>query len=136
MAGWLEAYAESLELNIWVSSTVQKADWNETSKTWSAIVSRGGDTRNLNPKYLVFANGFGGGKPYMPEIPDKVCRRSTSFRTSSLFTYSQVSYKGTILHSVDYRSAKGFEGKKAIVVGACNSGSHFCPHRLSYCRTD
>ena len=123
MAGWVEAYAEFLELKIWTSSTVQRVKWNETKKTWSIEVSRGdGTIRVLRPKHVVFATGFGAGKPYTPEIPGRVCK----FETQCIFTSNplQDRYEGTVLHSVKYRSAKGFEGKKAIVVGACNSGGY------------
>ncbi|EJC99584.1 FAD/NAD-binding domain-containing protein [Fomitiporia mediterranea MF3/22] len=105
IAGWLEAYATSLELNVWMLSTVQKATWDENGKVWNVAIAReDGPVRFLQCKFLVFANGFGGGNPYIPDIP------------------GQDLFEGVIEHSARFRSAKSFVGKKAIVVGACNSG--------------
>lgn len=78
LAGWVEAYAELLELNVWTSSIVQRVTWNESKKTWSIKVLRhGGDIRTLNCRHLVFASGFGAGRPYTPEIPGKVHKLET-----------------------------------------------------------
>ncbi|KAF8835468.1 FAD/NAD(P)-binding domain-containing protein [Paxillus ammoniavirescens] len=68
LAGWLEGYASFLELNVWTSSTVTKAEWNDETKTW----------------------------------------------TSDL--------KGEMVHSAQFTSGENYVGKKATVVGACNSG--------------
>lgn len=74
--------------------------------------------------HLIFATGYGGGFPNMPDLEGKA---SFSFmnparvRRSSLF---QDIYDGTILHSSQYKSFSDFTGKKAVVVGACNSGEN------------
>ena len=36
----------------------------------------------------------------------------------------QDAFRGQVYHSSEYRSGKDFKGKKAIVVGACNSGAN------------
>ncbi|EGO01158.1 hypothetical protein SERLA73DRAFT_87605 [Serpula lacrymans var. lacrymans S7.3] len=115
LADWLESYANFLELNVWTSSTVQSASWNKQEKTWTVEISRKGKAnRTFTIKHLVFATGFGGGIPITPEIPGKE------------------HYKGTAVHSSGFTSAADYVGKKAIVVGACNSGhdlaQDFCNH--------
>lgn len=73
MANFLEAYAETLELNVWTSSTIQTATWDDTAKNWSVAISKGGDeSRTLIVKHLIFATGFGGGVANMPLIPHEV----------------------------------------------------------------
>lgn len=66
-----------MELNVWTSSTVQSMK-EVSGKGWSVIVKRGdGTTRTFTPRHVVFAQGFGGGKPIMPTYPGMV---SKSFR--------------------------------------------------------
>ncbi|KAG2097524.1 uncharacterized protein F5147DRAFT_583538 [Suillus discolor] len=114
LADWLEAYASFLELDVWTASTITKTSWDDSTKTWSVEVNRGGKgTRVLTVKHLVFATGSGG-RPKVPEIPGKA------------------SFKGTAVHSSDFKSAADHIGKKAIVVGCCNSAhdiaQDFCSH--------
>ncbi|KAH7907304.1 hypothetical protein BJ138DRAFT_1214828 [Hygrophoropsis aurantiaca] len=104
LADWLEGYAKFLELSVWTASTITKTSWDEKTKTWTVEISRGGHgTRTLSVKHLVFATGFGG-RAVVPDIPGKT------------------SYKGIAVHSSEFTSAADYVGKKAIVVGACNSG--------------
>jgi cation diffusion facilitator CzcD-associated flavoprotein CzcO len=68
----LEGYAKFLELNVWTASTIKKASWDDTTKTWTVEVDREGkDTRILTVKHLVFATGLDA-RPKVPEIPGKV----------------------------------------------------------------
>ncbi|KAH7889061.1 hypothetical protein F5I97DRAFT_784725 [Phlebopus sp. FC_14] len=103
LAGWLEGYANYLELNVWTSSNVTKTQWNEETKTWTVEIERGTDKRVFQVKHLVFATGFGG-RPKIPDIPGKS------------------DYKGEAIHSSQFTSAANYIGKKALVIGACNSG--------------
>ncbi|KIK66458.1 hypothetical protein GYMLUDRAFT_257766 [Collybiopsis luxurians FD-317 M1] len=104
LANFLEAYAETLELSVWTSSTVTTSSWDASTKSWQVTVSRGGKDRKMKVKHIVFGTGFGGGIPNIPVVAnaDK--------------------FKGQIFHSSNFKSASEFKGKKAIVVGACNSG--------------
>ncbi|KAG1901997.1 uncharacterized protein F5891DRAFT_1163681 [Suillus fuscotomentosus] len=83
LADWLEAYASFLELDVWTASTITKTSWNDSTKTWSVEVDRGGrGTRVLTVKHLVFATGSGG-RPKVPDIPGKasfkgICRNRRS----------------------------------------------------------
>ncbi|KAG1861584.1 hypothetical protein DFJ58DRAFT_777488 [Suillus subalutaceus] len=103
-----------LELDVWTASTIIKTSWNDSTKTWTVEVNRGGKgTRVLTVKHLVFATGSGG-RPYVPDIPGKA------------------SFKGSAVHSSEFKSAANHVGKKAIVVGCCNSAhdiaQDFCSH--------
>ncbi|KIM76995.1 hypothetical protein PILCRDRAFT_796588 [Piloderma croceum F 1598] len=105
LADWLESYAQSLELNVWTSSVVLKASQDPSTRHWFVTVKRAdGSERVLHPHHLVFAVGFGGGGPNMPVYP------------------GMNEFEGQILHSSQYSKASDHAGKKAIVVGACNSG--------------
>jgi len=89
---------------VWTSAEITKTAWNADSKTWSVTIKRQSETRNLSVEHLVFATGFGGGMPRMPNV------------------LNQDMFKGKILHSSTFKTARDFAGKKAVVVGACNSG--------------
>ncbi|KAF5368487.1 hypothetical protein D9758_002393 [Tetrapyrgos nigripes] len=104
LGNFLESYAELLELNVWTSALLQKADYDDSTKIWQVTVKHGDQERKLSVRHLIFAVGFGGGQPKMPVIPN------------------QSSFKGGVMHSSEFKSAKSYKGKKVLVVGACNSG--------------
>ena len=73
LANWLEAYAETLELNVWTSATVTKAMWiNETQRWRVKIELQDVRPRYFDVKHLVFASGMSGGSLVIPEIPERV----------------------------------------------------------------
>lgn len=72
LADWLEFYAEALELNVWLSSRVVETNWDADTKTWLVYILREGALRTITVKHLVFATGYGGGFPKMPDIQGKV----------------------------------------------------------------
>ena len=57
MGDWLEAYASIFELDLWTSTTCDRASWNEASQDWTVTVTRDGKSLALRPKQLVFATG-------------------------------------------------------------------------------
>ncbi|KAJ3893387.1 hypothetical protein GG344DRAFT_87211 [Lentinula edodes] len=106
IAGWLEYYAEAMELNVWTSCQVTKAVRNEASGTWTVTVEYSSDKKErtfYNIKHLVFATGFNGNQPNIPMYP------------------GTDSFKGQIIHSSQYKMASDFAGKKVVVIGACTS---------------
>ncbi|KAI0653806.1 FAD/NAD-P-binding domain-containing protein [Cubamyces menziesii] len=108
LAGWLEYYAEAMELNIWTSSTVTKAE-QDANNEWNVTVEKAdGSTRVFHVKHLVFAIGLGGNNPNIPEFPGRE------------------EYQGQVLHSIFHNSAKDHIGKKVLVVGACTSAHDIC----------
>jgi len=44
------------------------ASWNAEAKMWSIDIHRNGDVRRVTVRHLIFATGFGGGYPKMPNI--------------------------------------------------------------------
>ncbi|KAJ4469877.1 hypothetical protein J3R30DRAFT_3661401 [Lentinula aciculospora] len=103
MADWLESYATTLELNIWLSSTVVAATQDVDNK-WNVRVQRkDGSERVFRVNHLVVATGLGDGIPNMPNIPN-----------SNVF-------KGTVQPSSLYRRASDYQGHKVIVIGAGNA---------------
>ena len=107
LAGWLEYYAEAMELNVWTSSTVLKAV-QDANNEWDVSVQRpDGSTRVLHVRHVVSAIGLGGNTPYFPEIPGKE------------------EYEGQVLHSIFHGSAKDHIGKKVFIVGSATSGASF-----------
>ncbi|KAL4245311.1 FAD/NAD(P)-binding domain-containing protein [Abortiporus biennis] len=104
LAGWLEAYAEALELNIWTSSVVTHAERDEANGKWVVTVKRGGGTeRVFRVDHLVFCLGLGAGSPNIPNIPGRE------------------EFEGEVLHSTQHKTAKDHIGKKVFIVGACTS---------------
>ncbi|KAJ3967698.1 hypothetical protein EV361DRAFT_929427 [Lentinula raphanica] len=106
LAGWLEYYAEAMEINIWTSCEVTKAVLDETNKTWSVTVQfSDGKTHVFKSiKHLIFATGLKGNQPNIPSYP------------------GMDSFKGQILHSSQHNLASDHLGKKVVVIGACTSG--------------
>ena len=102
MGDWLEAYSTLFELDLWTSTTCDKATWNEASQDWTVTVTRMGKPLTLRPKHLVFATGAYG-PPKKPDWP------------------GMDSFKGTLLHSSAYQGAADFRGKRAVVIGAASS---------------
>lgn len=104
LAGWLEYFAEALELNVWTSSTVTKAE-QDANNEWNVTVEKAdGTTRVFHVKHLISAIGLGGNNPNIPEFPGRD------------------EYKGQILHSIYHNSAKDHLGKKVVIIGAATSG--------------
>jgi len=97
-----------MELNIWTSATVTKADRNEDTNTWTIHInlSNGQERVFTKVKHLIFATGFGSGEPNFPKYPD------------------MDKFKGEILHSMQHKLASDHVGKKVVVIGACTSGMH------------
>jgi hypothetical protein len=72
LGDWLECYATALDLNVWLSSSIANATFSQDARTWQVDVNRGGQTRRMIVKHIVFATGFGGGYPKIPSISGKV----------------------------------------------------------------
>ncbi|EER24455.1 Flavin-binding monooxygenase-like family protein [Coccidioides posadasii C735 delta SOWgp] len=96
---WFNRYG----INAWFSTNLESGKWDEDKKEWAIRVIREGKEVILTTKHLVLAVGGGGQIPRMPTFPDRE------------------KFKGVVLHSVDYTDAKGWRGKKGVVVGAANT---------------
>lgn len=108
MGDFLEAYVGLLELNVWLETEMVSSAWDDAKQQWTVTVERTvGDqktTRIFHPRHVVQATGHSGKKNF-PTIK------------------GMDSFKGTLCHSSEFRGAKPeAKGKRAIVVGSCNSG--------------
>lgn len=104
LAGWFEAYVESLELNYWPGTELERGHYDERSRRWTVML-RGADgaRREMHPRHVVMATGVSG-IPHVPEIP------------------SLRAFGGQVLHSSQYGDGDAWTGKTAIVIGTGNSG--------------
>ncbi|OKL62252.1 hypothetical protein UA08_02479 [Talaromyces atroroseus] len=110
MGDFLEAYATLLDLNVWTKTSLVSSSWDDGTKQWSVTVERKQhdgtkETRTFRPHHVILATGHSG-KKYFPSI-------------NGLDTF-----QGDVLcHSSEFKGARpNAQGKKAVVVGCCNSG--------------
>lgn len=113
LAEWFECYAKILELNVWTKSEPESASYDPVQQHWTVKINRttptGVETRTLHPKHIIQATGHAG-KKYMPAIPGMDAFQGSVICHSSEFPGAQTS--GT--------------GKRAVVIGACNSSHDIC----------
>ncbi|KAL9004760.1 MAG: hypothetical protein Q9188_002444 [Gyalolechia gomerana] len=112
LAEWFESYARLMELNVWTSTTLNDAKWDETKRQWTVTMTRkkaNGDTetRTLRPRHIVQATGHSG-EMKMPSIKGMDTFKGGNLCHSSQFKGAQMVPEG--------------QRKRAIVVGCCNSG--------------
>lgn len=105
LAGWIEAYAETMEINVWTETEFTSGEYDEESGTWTARLTRAdGTTRTIRCPHLVLATGSNSGVPNMPEIP------------------GIKDFTNEVIHSSQYTTGSAYAGKRAIVFGTGNSG--------------
>jgi cation diffusion facilitator CzcD-associated flavoprotein CzcO len=104
IADWFESYAWMLQLNVWTSTQVISAAYDEVSGRWTVELSRDGAPRVVRPRQLVFATGAHGGHPQPPALPGRE------------------SFAGTVVHSSSHQGGAALEGKRVITVGVGSSG--------------
>lgn len=109
LAEFFETYVKLLELNVWTSTNMTSTSWDDASKQWTVTLERrraDGSTekRTLHPHHIIQATGHSGKKnlPAFDGLND---------------------FKGDFLgHSSEFPGARpDSTGKKAVVIGACNS---------------
>ncbi|KAI1156390.1 hypothetical protein F4825DRAFT_459136 [Nemania diffusa] len=109
LAQFFESYAALLELDVWTRTELVYTKWDESKKVWTVIVNRKredgtSDIRTFYPRHIIQATGHSGKKnqPSMKGVEN--------FRGDRL------------CHSSEFPGAReNSQGKKAIVVGSCNS---------------
>ena len=105
LAGWLEAYAEAMELNVWTSTEVVNADYDETTSRWTVQLRTGvGEIRTMQAPHLIVAVGGSSSVPNKPDLP------------------GLDNFSGEVIHSSEFGSGLAHRGKRAIVIGTGNSG--------------
>lgn len=102
MGDWLEAYAKIFELNIWTSTSCERAHYDAATGIWTVEVVREGRRHVLRPRQLVFATGAYG-PPRTIDWP------------------GAADFAGTLMHSSAYQQGAPFAGKRCVVVGAASS---------------
>ncbi len=55
---WFESYASLMELNVWMNTRCDSAEYNEETKEWLVQIERGGEPkRRFKPRHLVLCTG-------------------------------------------------------------------------------
>jgi len=104
LAGWFEAYVESLELNYWAGTEFEGGRYDEQNGRWTVTLRRAdGTLRELHPRHIVMATGVSG-IPNIPELP------------------TLQNFRGKVLHSSRYDDGEAWKGRNALVIGTGNSG--------------
>lgn len=105
LADWFEAYANIMELKVWMKTEITEAQYDETKGQWNVVLSRNGDRRTLRPRHVVWCAGHLG-LPQVPTFP------------------GQSHFNGIIYHGNEHVDAGSYKprGKKVVVVGTGNSG--------------
>ncbi|OAA34327.1 flavin-containing monooxygenase [Metarhizium rileyi] len=109
LAQWFEAYADIMELNVWMKTKLIETSWDGITKCWTVRVERTKsdgsiEQRTFHPRHIIQATGHTGEK----NCP--VIKGMENFAGD------------LICHSSEFLEAReGREGKKAVVIGSCNS---------------
>ncbi|KAL8940157.1 MAG: hypothetical protein Q9216_002975 [Gyalolechia sp. 2 TL-2023] len=108
LADWFTYYAGALELNVWMSTTLTSSEWDDSSRQWKVELTSWRDgvqeERTLRPKHIILATGHSG-EPYLPSHITGI-----------------ENFNGRLVHSSKFTEpSKNAKGKKAVVVGSCNS---------------
>ncbi len=102
LANWFEAYAESMELNVWTGTVLAGGAFEDGR--WTLTLRRGdGSERVLRPAHLIYATGVSS-IPVSPDLP------------------GLGSFGGTVMHSGAYTDGAAWRGRRALVLGTGNSG--------------
>jgi cation diffusion facilitator CzcD-associated flavoprotein CzcO len=104
LANWFELYCEAMELNVWTGTELIAADYDDTTKRWTATLKQSdGSERIMHPRHIVFCNGV-----------------STIPKRPNLLGLSE--FKGTVRHSGEAGSGLDWKGRRALVLGTGTSG--------------
>jgi cation diffusion facilitator CzcD-associated flavoprotein CzcO len=104
VADWLAFYAESMELNVWTSTTFLGGEFDRDDKRWTVrLRTADGGTRIMRPSHVIMAVGVSG----IASIPEFEGMKD---------------FAGDILHSSSDCDNLDVTGKSVLVVGAGTSG--------------
>ena len=104
LADWFEFYAESMELNVWTSTSFLGGEYVHSNKRWTVRLRLAdGNIKNMRPRHVIMAMGVSG----IPNIPA---------------LKGMEEFGGTILHSSGDSDDLDVKGKSVVVVGAGTSG--------------
>jgi cation diffusion facilitator CzcD-associated flavoprotein CzcO len=111
LADWLEFYAESMELNVWLRTLFLGGEYDQATRRWSVRLSLAdGTIRTMRPRHVLLATGVSG----IPNIPK---------------LEGIEDFEGPVLHSSDHTDDLDTMGKRVLVVGVGTS-AHDIAHDL------
>lgn len=99
LADWMEAYVNLLDLDLWTSTNVTSATYDEGAGRWTVELDHAGEHRTLHPEHLVFATG-----------------RETLARQPEVA--GSADFGGILAHSSTHVGGEAVRGKRVVVVGA------------------
>lgn len=104
LAGWFEAYAESMELNFWTGADFRGGIYDDRARRWSIRLRHAdGESREMRPRHIVMATGVSD----IPNLPDIPTLRD---------------FRGKILHASAYDDGDDWKDCNVLVIGTGNSG--------------
>ncbi len=104
LANWFESYVEAMELNFWTGTALVRGSYDDKRKQWSVTLRRSdGTERVMHPRHLIFATGVSS-IPYTPDLP------------------GLADFRGTVVHSGDFKDAEYWKGRNVLVLGTGTSG--------------
>jgi putative flavoprotein involved in K+ transport len=92
-----------MELNFWTGTELVSGNYDDKAKHWNVTLKRGGATRVMHPRHLIFATGVSS----IPSYPDLQGLKD---------------FAGAVVHSGDFKDADKWRGRKALVLGSGTSG--------------
>ncbi|KAF9448823.1 FAD/NAD(P)-binding domain-containing protein [Macrolepiota fuliginosa MF-IS2] len=110
LADWIEHYVDVQDLTVWTSSKPAEDSYpvyDDATKRWTIIVDRAGERVTLHPAHIICCMGTVG-KPISPEVKNRA------------------TFKGTVIHGAQYKSALPFTNKRVVVVGAGTTAGDVC----------
>ncbi|MCJ1476867.1 hypothetical protein MMC13_005536 [Lambiella insularis] len=119
LAEWFELYAKAMELNVWNATTLTDSKWDDKAKRWTVTLERNIDgeksTRIFHPRHIIQATGASGEAHFPTDIP------------------GLSSFEGLLVHSSQFVGPQpSGAGKKAIIVGSCNSAHDIAQDYLEH----
>lgn len=103
VANWLEIYAEAMELNVWLRTGFEGAEWDAAAGRWTARLRLAdGSERTLRPRHIVMATSVSG-TPIVPEIP------------------TLEKFAGPVVHSSKFGDGAEWRGRDVLVFGTGTS---------------
>lgn len=103
LAVGFKKYVETFGINVMTSTTVISAEFDSSHRVWTVIAQRDGEKLTMRTRHLVLATGSMGANPVTPEYMDKE------------------KYQGDTIHTLNWKNAKPWTGKRGIVIGSANS---------------
>lgn len=109
VAEGFERYVDRYGIEVWTSSEAMSCVRDDNSQIWTIdVTTKAADgktqTRTIKTKHLVAATGVGLSRVRSYDLPGRE------------------TFKGTIMHQNQFKNAKEFAGKRAIVIGSGTTG--------------